>query len=136
MYNRNREDVVLSRSSVHNELHRSRDYPADISLGRGRAGLAGCRFENVCRPRIACAPIQVMVVLPAVYIISQPSSDMVYQMEGGCVVFVSAEAEHSAAIVLSAAEDMGGLIVYDEAPVIHLDMQYVLCLFGGAAALD
>jgi hypothetical protein len=49
---------------------------------------------------------------------------------------VCAEAVHSAAIVLSAAEDMGGLIVYDEAPMIHLDMQYVLCLFSGLTALD
>lgn len=52
---------------------------------------------------------------------------MVYQMQGGCVVFVSAEAVQSAVIILSAAEDMGGLIVYDEAPMIHLDMQYGLC---------
>jgi hypothetical protein len=48
---------------------------------------------------------------------------MVFQMQGGCVVFISAEAVQSAAIVLSAAEDLGGLTVLVEAPVIHLDMQ-------------
>jgi hypothetical protein len=38
----------------------------------------------------------------------------------------------SAAIVLSAAEDMRSLIVYVEEPMIHLDIQYGLC---AAAAL-
>lgn len=61
---------------------------------------------------------------------------MVYQMQGGCIIFVSAEAVQSACTVLSAAEDMGGIIVYDEAPMIHLDKQYVLCSLSGAATVN
>jgi hypothetical protein len=56
--------------------------------------------------------------------------------ERGGVIVETVQEKLNPAIVLSATEDMGGLIVYDEAPMIHLDMQYVLCLFSGAAALD